>query len=276
MTKFIYFTILLKFVLKNYKIDYITEICNDDLDYFLHWKKEIPKESDCDVKRNLYVPTIFKNYIKESIYRTKPKYIIFPVVLHDISSVTYTEYKSDFTFKHLVVFLYNTEKKIIEFFDPTNNDKYYDTYLLPETFINYINKNFKNLEIKKSIIINKYNQKNLGLQSIQENELNENEKKLGETIGLCAIYVIWFIEQRIIFDLDDGNTMIRKKINEEKNITNMILKYKNYLDEIYIFNKNLMYNNKKFYEEKYVDICMILDLINSLDEDSSIINDTIW
>jgi hypothetical protein len=255
--------ILLKFLLKKYDIDYITEITYNYDDYFLHWQIN---ESKKTISRNLYFPKVFKNYIKESL-RIKPRYIIFPVVLHE------NRFKSNSN--HLVVFIYNTQTKIMEYFDPSNNDIFYDANLLPNMFDKYLNDNFPCIIILKHIKVNQYinindihqknvNEKNvnLGIQTIQENQLNERDKKVGITTNLSEIYVIWFIEKRIVLEYENANTILKKEIEKNKNLTVMILNYKKYLNEIRNFKIRAIKLNKKVYEDKYTDICMIIDLIH--------------
>jgi hypothetical protein len=282
--------ILLKFLLKKYDIDYITEITYNYDDYFLHWKITENKKR---FFRDLYVPIVFKNYIKESL-RIKPKYIIIPVVLHDINSFyNVEEHTLNSKINQLVVFIYNTQTKIMEYFDPCNNHTFYDANLLPDMFEKYLNDNFPCILISKHIKVDKYiniqnknineknvnekivnecnnknvnennfNKNNLGIQSIQESQLNEKDKKIGVTINLSEIYIIWFIEKRIVFEYENANTIIKKEIQKNKNLTVMILNYKNYLNEIRNFKIRAIKLNKKVYQDKYTDICMIIDLIH--------------
>lgn len=258
MTDYTYFTIVLKLILKKYKIDYITELCDHFEDYLLHWFVNTERS-----ERELHFSKVFTNYIKEA-NRREHEFIIFPVVLHDVDSIEFTEYRCDLNLNHLVVFLYNNKTKTLEYFDPTNNYEYYDAYLLPGKFIKFVSNFCKNIEINHFIKVNEY--ANEGIQSIQEKELLNEEQKLGETIGLCAIYVIWFIEKRISFKKEkNSNSIIKKELNNNRNLTEMILKYKKGLRNMYILNVKSIRDNKEYYDEIYPDLEMIIDLINEVE-----------
>lgn len=238
--------ILLKFILKKYDIDYITEISENYDDYFIHW----------NIKPNeILFPNIFKNYINESLLRTKPKYIIFPIILHDITESN-----------HIVVFIYNTEIKNLEYFDSMNYNKLYNADLLPNVFINYLKDEFLLLVIEKYININKYNKDNIGIQELQEKELTRDTK----SNKLSVIYTIWFIEKRIVLDDQNLNTKIKKELKKnEKNLTVMMLNYKNYLKELCSFKIRDIKENTYLYDDKYIDLCMIIDLIHLYEEEKN-------
>lgn len=248
-------------LLKNYDIDYITEIIYNHDEYFLHW---YVKQNDMNYARNLYFSNIFINYIKECLNRTKPKYIIFPIILHDPSSLYDNNYITNLNLNHMVVFIYDTEKKIMEYFDPTNNSKYYDVNLLPDVFLKMIN---NMLTIQHFINVNEYDDNKLGIQTIQENEVNNENKKIGETIGLCGIYVIWFIEQRILFEHENANNIIKKNLkNKTCSLTDMIVNYKFFLNNLCLSKISSIKKNKEYYEYKYCDLDMIIELIYSFEE----------
>lgn len=263
MTTYTTFLLLLKLMLKNYKIDYITEICDNYEDCFLHWYTVM---NGVNKERKLHFSKIFSNYIKES-NRLDAPYIIFPIVLHDSNSIYEYNDLTNLNLKHLVVFLYNKKRQIMEYFDPTDNKKCYDTLLLKDVFLKY-----NIVPIKHFIQVNEYKPKEeCGIQGMQERELDEKEKILGETYGLCAIYVMWYINKRLSTDIIDPNEMLRIEMNKFKtnrkdNLTRMILIYKNYLEQTCKLNIKLIKENHEHYEEYYSDICMIIDLIHINDE----------
>lgn len=278
MTNYTFFLLSLKLLLKNYKIDYITEISYNYEDYFLHW---YVKSSDNNLSRHLHISSVFKNYIKESLYRLKPRFIIFPIVLHDTSPIYNPNYRTNINLNHLVVFIYNLNSGTIEYFDPTNNKIYYDASLLPDVFIKFLTKNYKDIKINHYITINESE----GIQTIQEKELDSNNKVVGYNIGLCAIYIIWFIEKKVMYNFDNSNKFIKKELQELKNLqfeklhlTNMIMNYKENLLKMCKSTINAIKLNKEYYENEYIDIELIIDLIHSFEDTyiSSNLKKQIW
>jgi len=256
MNNYKYFLLVLKFLLKNYNVDYITEICDNYEDCFVHWHFE---KINGNIIRNIKFSSVFENYIKECL-RINSKYIIFPVIVNNntIDNINCCQ---------MVVFMYNVHIGILEFFDPLNNDSKNSEesdenfkHSLQKKFLEYITSKF-NINISHYINVNQSNIE-------KQNESLENQEKENE-LSLNYIYIIWFIEKRIIFQREDPNTMIQKELHGIK-ISQLLINYKRYLMDIYIFNINIIKNNKGYSEESYYDICMIRDLMNQCEITSEI------
>jgi len=254
----------LKFLLKKYNIDYITEATYNYNDYFLHWNVE--NSMIIGPKRNLYVSKVMNNYIKESLYRTKPKFLVFPIILHDSNSIYDQQYTTNINLSHLIVILYNLQNGFLEYFDSANNFKFFDAHLLFNVFINYIRNNFQSMTINYIMNVNQYDNNLLGIQHIQEKEIQLNEKSIGNNIGLCAIYTLWYIEKRLLYKDDDPNIMIKREILNNCSLTKMILDYRLYLYQMCINNIKIIKNNKKHFKNKYIDKEIMIDLIHIFEE----------
>jgi len=186
----------------------------------LFWQWYI-SENKSKKERRLYVPEIYKNT------KFSSRFIIFPILLMGANSLHFPENTKleDNNVSHLIIFIYDQKTKNLEYFDSKNSIYEYDSLYIKKAVINIIKKEFS-LQIKK---LYNFNIK-MNIQIKQEKEVINNKIKpiIGYNIGLCSIYVVWYIERRLSLYKENPHKMF----NKNDKLTEMIMEYTKYLENL--------------------------------------------
>lgn len=197
--------------------------------------------------RSLDIPD-FYNYRVEKFLNSNERFLAFPLVLHHTDNCYNTQ--RELNYSHMNIIIYDKKKKSIERFDPINS-RDYDSSILDLVIFNV----FKNNKILKKLKILHYYTpikicKKFTIQIKQENEINYYEKKLGENIGFCNYWSLWYLNTRLKYPEIPPenyymvfNTTQELNTNSRKILTNFII---NYLKNIINIKENIdnQINNK--------------------------------
>lgn len=152
--------------------------------------------------RELYIPKAYKDYIRTTLNNQDVRFIVFPVIMYHIQSITHPEYTwhihpPDTYATHAIVVIYDKQFGYLERFDSGNNMYFYDGYLfdciLASTFSNTFSVRLNG--INTPWMICKHN----GIQLLQEMEIFHSKRKpiMGINIGFCTLYSVWYVEERL-------------------------------------------------------------------------------
>lgn len=158
---------------------------------FLHWYCD--KETSL---RKVEVPEFYKSLVNKGLKNDEVRFIVMPLVLHhkDCKAVK-TRYQESMS--HMTIVLYDKKYKYLEIFDSAVNTDNYDATLLPTILMNVLEIKL-DLHIKSVIEPSKICYRG-GIQKLQESEVYKNNLDivLGGNIGFCAMYTLYYLDNRL-------------------------------------------------------------------------------
>lgn len=210
--------------------------------------------------QKIYISKNFKNNFIKCI-NDKKSYIIVPIGIQ-LNKGSHSNY-----------LIYDVKKKEIERFEPYGSNTPYNFNYNPSLLDNILKYRFKNIDedieyIKPSDYLPK-----IGFQYFDM--LEGSTKKIGDPGGFCALWSLWYVDQRITYPDIPRKSLIRKLMKSVKSqglyFRNIIRNYSNNIIELRdkSLNKvNLTINdwiNEQYTSEQYKKIIEdITDQINNL------------
>lgn len=241
---------------------------NEDLcDYYR--KIGIYTKSKCEflnyelvwINNKLFFPMNFKNKISKCITKDKSRFIIFPLGIEMRVG------------NHANYIIYDTKLNEVERFEPYGSEPPYKFNYLPNKLDNLLSRYFYEIDNNIKYVRPVDYLPKIGFQSFDADEIKQS--KLGDPDGFCALWSIWYVDQRMIFPDMNRKKLVQKMLKNIKgqkgSFKNMIRNYSfeivSLRDKI-LSKSNLNINDwiNDLYTEEQVDL-----LMKNINE--SIIND---
>lgn len=138
------------------------------------------------------------------------RYFVFLIMLHDNFSIFNKSLRKP---ADMNVVIFDRQCGVLERFDPTNNQYHYDNHILDTVLVNVLQNSLR-INIKSiwtPWMICTYG----GIQCKQENEVPLSERKLLHNYGLCSLWCLWYIVERVKHPYEAPNDLLNEyKTNE--------------------------------------------------------------
>jgi hypothetical protein len=220
----------------------------------------IPESSQCDatsfysyffqwhinektMMRDLTIPRFYWDVMSNFMKNSNQRFFAFPLILVADKSVMFPNMTPDTepNSSHVSLVLYDKQTACLERFDSANNNYKFDSFLLDTTITNI----FKNTFM---IPIHRVKTPQLictiaGIQTLQEMEIIHASVQpiFGVNAGLCSVFMLWFLEERLAHPDTQPQSIINDAVNRERKsgqhlpLTRMIKQYAMYIDRKYHF-----------------------------------------
>jgi hypothetical protein len=212
--------------------------------------------------RQMDVPKYYRYKMNKFMKDDSQRFIAFPILMYDPKSIynpTDPWTNIDNNMSHMTVVIYDKKYEYLERFDSGNNIQIYDGGMI-DTVLTNIFQNMFNIKISGVntpwLICGKH-----GIQALQETEIYMSCYKpiLGENIGFCTMYTLWYLEKRLSCTYDIPSNIIKREINK-------ILEYDKYKFPLTRMIKKYTYNKLQEYRNMNVHNMDLYRLINRLNK----------
>lgn len=217
------------------------------LPYLMIWKNSseyyIHKDLEFLIKKTLKVPYI--------------RFVIMKLTLVTTADTT-----------HANIILYDKVKNTLERFEPYGNVPYLESNLL-DSFIEQIGKKYINNQLtyfKPKDIIG-----DIGFQTIS-NDNNPDVKKLGDPVGFCLAWTIWYLEMRVNNPDIDPKTLISNIKESILNKDKSTSPNKLFIDFIRNYATGLDKQKNEFMKSAGININNIYNLVLSTKDQNRVVN----
>lgn len=184
--------------------------------------------------REIDVPKYYKYKVDKFMKNSNQRFMAFPLLMYNPHSIYNPMNTSAIKemYSHMTVLIYDKQYGYLERFDSTNSLYVYDGVIV-DTIITNVFQNLFNIKIT-GINTPWMICDNNGIQTLQEMEIYKSYYKpiLGENIGFCTMYTLWYLEKRLQYANDTPYNIVNSEINKaiklEKGsypLTRMIKRY---------------------------------------------------
>jgi hypothetical protein len=233
--------------------------------------------------RQVDVPKYYKYKVNKFMKNKNQRFMAFPLIMYNPCSIYNNQniiVKGHMdTFSHMTIIIYDKKYRYLERFDSTNNLDIYDGIMVDPIITNVFQNMFdiKINGINTPWMISDYN----GIQTMQEMEIYKSYYKpiLGDNIGFCTMYTLWYLEQRVKNPNNVPCNIVKTEIIrtltlEKKNypLTRMIKRYTyDKLTEYYSIYNNTYYNdnenNHNNIKHNINDLSNLIKVLNKKDKE---------
>ncbi len=149
--------------------------------------------------RQICIPNFFKGIFHKFIKNRNQRFFAFPIVLCNVQSVIQPcrTNHCNHNMNHVNMVIYDKKYSLLERYDSVNNYYEYDSFILDTTLVNTFCSMF-GVNVKGANAPWAIND-DMPFQELQESEVHRAKVQpiLGENIGFCSVYAVWYLETRL-------------------------------------------------------------------------------